>query len=81
MGLLAKVNSKFHSISIIDKLRNQKLKRKLIKKNVIFVMNLMKFILELNLLNTPNGFSDAKNAGILFQKKINILMERTESHN
>ena len=51
------------------------------KKNVIFVMNWVKFNLELNLQITPNGFFVVKNAGILFQKKINILMEGRESHN
>ena len=41
----------------------------------------MKFILELNPLTIPNGFSVVKNAGILFRKKINIHMEEPESHN
>jgi len=40
----------------------------------------MKFILELNLLITQNGFSVVNNAGIIFQKKINIFMEELESH-
>ena len=39
-----------------------------------------KFILELNLLITQNGFSAVKNVGILFLKKINILMEGIEKH-
>ena len=40
----------------------------------------MKFILELNLFITKHGFSAVKNAGILFQNKIIILMEELESH-
>ena len=40
----------------------------------------MKFILELNLLITKDEFSVIKNTGILFQKKINILMEELDSH-
>ena len=50
------------------------------KKLAVFVRDQAKFILELNLLITQNGFSAVKNAGILFQKKINILMEEQESH-
>ena len=46
----------------------------------MFVRGQAKLILELNLLITQNGFSAVKNAGILFQKKINILMEELESH-
>ena len=45
---------------------------------MIFVRNQAKFILELNLLITQNGFSAVKNAGVLFQKKINISMEELE---
>ena len=48
------------------------------KKIAIFVRSQAKFILELNLLITQNGFSAVKNAGILFQKKINICMEELE---
>ena len=82
LELLAIINKKFQFISIIDNFRNQKLIKEIDqRKNVMFVMNLMKFILELNLLTTPNGFSVVKNAGILFQKKIKILMEGQESHN
>ena len=44
-------------------------------------MNQAKFILELNLLITLNGFFVVKSAGIWFQKKINILMEELENHN
>ena len=47
---------------------------------MIFAINLEKFILELNLLITQIGFSAVKNAGILFQKKISILMEEQEIH-
>ena len=47
----------------------------------MFVRSQAKLILELNLLITQNGFSAVKNAGILFQKKINILMEEQENHN
>ena len=39
-----------------------------------------KYILELNLLITQNGFSAVKNVGILFLKKINILTEGLENH-
>ena len=46
----------------------------------MFVRSQAKLILELNLLITQNGFSAVKNAGILFQKKVNILMEGLESH-
>ena len=46
----------------------------------MFVRSQAKLILELNLLITQNGFSAVKNASILFQKKINILMEELESH-
>ena len=46
----------------------------------MFVRSQAKLILELNLLITQNGFSAVKNAGILFQKKINILMEEQGSH-
>ena len=49
--------------------------------NVIFANNQEQYILELNPLTTLNGFSVVKNAGILFQKKINILMEELENHN
>ena len=49
-------------------------------KNAIFIINQPKFILELNLLITQNGFSAVKNVGILFLKKINILMEGLENH-
>ena len=45
---------------------------------MIFVRIQAKFILELNLLITQNGFSAVKNAGVLFQKKINISMEELE---
>ena len=45
---------------------------------MIFVRNQAKFILELSLLITQNGFSAVKNAGVLFQKKINISMEELE---
>ena len=51
-----------------------------LKKIAGFVRGQGKFILELNLLITQNGFSAVKNAGILFQKKINILMEEQGSH-
>ena len=44
-------------------------------------MSQAKFILELSLLITQNGFSVVKNAGVLFQKKINFLMEELESLN
>ena len=47
----------------------------------IFVRSQAKFILELNLLITQNGFSAVKNAGILFQKKIIIRMEEQERNN
>ena len=40
-----------------------------------FVINQGRSTLESNLLTTNNGFSAVKNAGILFQKKINILIE------
>ena len=50
------------------------------KKIAVFVKGQAKFILELNLLITQNGFSAAKNVGILFQKKINIFMEELENH-
>ena len=50
------------------------------KKIAIFVRSQARYILELNLLNTKNGFSAVRNAGILFQKKINIFMEELESH-
>ena len=46
----------------------------------MFVRSQAKLILELNLLITQNGFSAVKNAGILCQKKINILMEEQGSH-
>ena len=46
-----------------------------------FLRRQAKFILELNLLITQNGFSTIKNAGIVFQKKINILMEELENYN
>ena len=45
------------------------------EKDCDICMKSGKIILELNLLITLNGFSDVKNAGILFQKKINILIE------
>ena len=48
------------------------------EKIAMFVISQAKFILELNLLTTQNGFSAVKNAGILFQKKINICMEELE---
>ena len=48
------------------------------KKVAIFVRSQAKFILELNLLITQNGFSAVKNVGVLFQKKINISMEELE---
>ena len=47
---------------------------------MIFVRNQAKFILELSLLITQNGFSAVKNAGVLFQKKINISMEELEKY-
>ena len=50
-------------------------------KSMIFVINLAKLILDLNLLNTQIGFYSIKNTGLVFQKKINILMEELESHN
>ena len=49
-------------------------------KNVKFVINQGRSTLESNLLTTQNGFSAVKNAGILFHKKINILMEVLENH-
>ena len=49
------------------------------EKIAMFVISQAKFILELNLLTTQNGFSAVKNAGMLFQKKLNILMEVLES--
>ena len=49
--------------------------------NVIFADNQEQYILELNPLTTLNEFSVVKNAGILFQKKINILMKELENHN
>ena len=45
-----------------------------------FVINQGRSTLESNLLTTNNGFSAVKNAGILFHKKINILMEVLENH-
>ena len=51
------------------------------KKIAIFVRSQAKFILGLNLLITKNEFSAKKRAGMLFQKKINILTEELESHN
>ena len=50
------------------------------KKNAIFVKKQVNNILEWNLLITKNGFFAVNNAGILSQKKINILMEALESH-
>ena len=41
----------------------------------------MKVHFRLNLLITQNRFSALKNAGILFQKKTNILKEGKGSHN
>ena len=46
----------------------------------MFVINQVKFILGSNLVTIQNGYSVAKNAGMMFQKKINILMEELESH-
>ena len=46
----------------------------------IFVRSQANSILELNLLITQNGFSAIKNVGILFLKKINILIEGLENH-
>ena len=50
------------------------------KKIAIFVRSQATSILELNLLITKNGFSPVKNVGILFLKKINILMEGLENY-
>ena len=50
------------------------------KKDCDILRSQAKFILELNLLITLNGFSAVKNVGILFLKKINILMEGLENH-
>ena len=47
---------------------------------MIFVRPQGIFILELNLLITQNGFSVVKIVGILYQKRITILMEELESH-
>tara|TARA_B100000902_G_scaffold354542_1_gene366790 strand:+ start:128 stop:274 length:147 start_codon:yes stop_codon:yes gene_type:complete len=47
---------------------------------VIFAIVQVEFILELNLSTTKNGFFAVKNVGILFQKKINILMEELENN-
>ena len=49
-------------------------------RNAIFVKNQAESILGWNLLITQSGFSAVKHAGILFQKKKNILMEEQESH-
>ena len=48
------------------------------KKDYDILRSQAKFILELNLTITQNGFSAVKNAGVLFQKKINISMEELE---
>ena len=49
-------------------------------KECDIMINQSKFILKLNLLITQNGFSAVKNIGIIFRKKINIIMEEIESH-
>ena len=50
------------------------------KKDYDILRSQAKFILELNLLITQYGFSALKNIGILFLKKINILIEALGNH-
>ena len=79
MDVLSKLKMKLKLIINIIKLKDAKKNSKWqTKKIAIFVRGQAKFILELNLLIIQNGYSAVKNAGILFQKKINILMEELE---
>ena len=67
---------KFNFLMTLSELKyfNKKEPDKIKKNSAIFVMNQAKFILEINLLITKMYFLLYKNAGIFFQKKINILV-------
>ncbi len=79
MDLLAKLKMKLNFIiTIIQIKRGQQNKLMTNEKDCDVCKKSGKTHFRVNLLITQNGFSAVKNAGILFQKKINILMEELE---